>query len=152
MPYSAYCLFLSLHNLVPRARDLQEKNRELWDPIIHNREPEILAFFARLLHSVCINNQSDSPRFMDYPRALDSSLKIAGSGYEIGPSKQATRPSLLLDSEMANSFTTSYPGSCLRSDFVNRFARQKVGPIHCYSLKNNECIFSIKHGLKTPKF
>ena len=28
----------------------------------------------------CINNQSDSPRFMDYPRALDSSPEDRGHG------------------------------------------------------------------------
>ena len=41
--------------------------------IIHNRKPEILAFLLDCYIPFCINNQSDSPGFMDYPRALDSS-------------------------------------------------------------------------------
>ena len=48
--------------------------------IIHNRKPEILAFLLDCYIPFCINNQSDSPRFMDYPRALDSSPEDRGLG------------------------------------------------------------------------
>ncbi len=74
--------FASRANLVPRARDLQRKNLELWDNsgIIHNRKPEILAFLLDCYIPFCINNQSDSPRFMDYPRALDSFPEDRGLG------------------------------------------------------------------------
>ncbi len=48
--------------------------------IIHNRKPEILAFLLDCYIPFCIKNQSDSPRFMDYPRALDSSPEDRGLG------------------------------------------------------------------------
>ncbi len=48
--------------------------------IIHNRKPEILAFLLDCYIPFCINNQSGSPRFMDYPRALDSSPEDRGLG------------------------------------------------------------------------
>jgi hypothetical protein len=39
---------------------------------------------------------------MDLARAPRRTARKKGSGYENGPSKQATRPSPLLDWEMAN--------------------------------------------------
>ena len=53
--------------------------------IIHNRKPEILFFLLDCYIPFCINNQSDSPGFMDYPRALDSSPEDRGLGVRDWP-------------------------------------------------------------------
>ena len=91
----------AIFNLVPRARDLQEKNRELWD----NPEPEPRnpGFFATFL-SVSTTNQIHPDSWI-IPELSILPPKITGSGYEIAPSLaslSATKFSLQIYMELTD--------------------------------------------------